>query len=57
MTFIAGLIVGLLISALSWLGLAAWLEAQRLWAVRAGVRANRLELTLCEQLYQQPSRS
>jgi hypothetical protein len=56
MTFIAGLIVGLLIGALSWLGLAAWLEAQRLWAIRAGVRANQLKPALFEQLYQQASR-
>jgi len=56
MTFIAGFIVGLLIGALSWLGLAAWLEAQRLWAMRAGVRANQLKPALLEQLYQQPLR-
>ena len=56
MTFIAGFIVGLLLGGLSWLGLAAWLEAQRLWAMRAGVHNNQLEPALLEPFYQQPSR-
>jgi hypothetical protein len=56
MAFVVGLIVGLLIGALSWLGLAAWLEAQRLWVNQSGVSADQLSPESFERLYQQPSR-
>ncbi len=32
MAFAAGLVIGILIGMLSWLALAAWLEARRAWA-------------------------
>jgi hypothetical protein len=47
---------GTLIGALSWLGLAAWLEAQRLWVNQSRVLTEQLEPASFERLYQQPSR-
>jgi hypothetical protein len=56
MALFAGLMVGILIGALSWWGLAAGLEVQRRWGNQAGLSGDRAGAMSFEPVHEQTSR-